>query len=321
MSDFVQPAATSGAPPSTLPGTSVFLPPSQYLQLPRQAENWLIEPLIPTGGLVSLFSPPKAGKSFAALQLAVDVAQGADEWLGFPIRQSGPVAYLQLDTPRSLWAARLEAVERMGLDVSNLYLADSEQAPYPFDILQPDKGYEWLAQQCDALRPVLVIIDTLRELHGGDENDSGQMKQVVSAIAAATRPAAALVISHSRKSDPQRGDDLMNDNRGSSYVAGRMDTIMRLTPKTLVYKGRAIEECKLPLRRVAGGFWAVGVDEEDAITRVMADTSVHTLTDRADRLAEMLGKTREAARSILRRRLGAAAEQLSVISPQPAATQ
>jgi RecA-family ATPase len=251
---------------------------------------------------VNLYAAPKLGKSYMALQLACDVAQGQPDFLGFPIRAHGTVAYLQLDTPRSLWAARIEALRETGVSFDNVAQCDSQgDTPYPFNILN-EQCFAWLAAQIDTLQPALTIIDTLREVHGGEENDSGAMREVVNRLVASCRPSALLLISHSRKENPMREGSVRDDNRGSGYVAGRMDTIIQLSSKHLSLTGRAIEDQRLPLKRLGGGFWGVGVEEELAITRVLADSKLHSLRERAAALSTMIGKSEEACRSMLRRR-------------------
>ena len=44
--------------------------------------KWLIDDLLPVGGVVMLSAKPKMGKSFLAIQLALSVASGG-EFLGF----------------------------------------------------------------------------------------------------------------------------------------------------------------------------------------------------------------------------------------------
>lgn len=297
-------------PDSVAPASSHAVKGLAYLDLPRAPEQWVVENLIPVGGLFNIFGQSKGGKSFIALQLAADVASGSSDWMGFPIHTPGPVLYVQLDTPRSLWAARVESMaHQSGLDFDNVWSGDTELAPYPFNIL--GDGQKWLAQECDLIKPTLVIIDTIRELHSGDENDSAQMKNVFSALVAACRPAAICILSHSRKDNlsipAEDREDLMNDNRGSSYIPGRMDGIMRVTstPKTsrLTYQSRTTERHTLKCRRLPGGLWAPdAVDADAALACVMADASLSTISAKASQLASLTGKTLEACRSLVRRR-------------------
>ena len=257
--------------------------------------------MIPTSGACLLYGDPKVGKSFAAIQLALSIQEGR-EWLGFPTRARGPVVYVQLDTPRSLWASRLANIRITEPGVDRLLCADRETLDtFPFDILRPDHA-DLLTVSLREIQPVAVIIDTIRESHSGDENDSTTMRNVVSSLVAVTHPAALIVVAHSRKSIGDQGADLIGDNRGSNYVVGRMDSIIRFSRRTAHYTGRAIEEGSIRIHREDNGLWTPDNDEiESHIIAVMNDPSLPTVRARAMELAVRTGKSEEAARSILRR--------------------
>lgn len=284
--------------------SNLILSADEYLAQPRSPETWLIEPLLPTGGTMLLYGDPKVGKSYAAIQLALALSGACLDWFGFPVRNPGPVVYVQLDTPRSLWAERLDTLKAAGLPVERLFLADRETLKtWPFNILNDDHFVLLQAALLD-INPLAVIIDTLRESHSGDENDSTAMQIVTSRLVAATHPAALVVVSHSRKPS-ENGYDLINDNRGSSYATGAMDAICRFSKKGMHYVGRAIEEGSLKLSRNDDGTWGVSdVDITPHIQAVLADPSLSSVKARAAQLALKTGKTEEACRSILRRRVG-----------------
>jgi RecA-family ATPase len=71
--------------------------------------EWLIEGLMPAGGLAVLYGAPKLGKSFLALDWALSVAAGR-RWLGRNVRQ-GDVVYVYAEGVSGLkarvaaWAA------------------------------------------------------------------------------------------------------------------------------------------------------------------------------------------------------------------------
>jgi len=283
-----------------------------YIALPRSPHAWIVQDVLPTGGLVSFYGRPKVGKSYAALQLAnaigdPDVAQ----WLGLPISQHGRVAYLQVDTPRELWVERVVEVRAAGLAFPNVIFADDIDAPYPFNILTD--GHAWLKNEVARFAPDVIIVDTLREIHDGDENDSAQMKQVISMIRAAARHAAIIFIAHSRKGLNASGGgtpveaDITDEMRGSGYVPGRMDCILRLTDKTIQVKGRAIGDT----------VYAVSQDPEthllhlsDDFHRKAREIIARAEVDATDReLARLLHaaapkKSYEACRSLMRRLRG-----------------
>lgn len=278
--------------PTILSGTD-------YLALPRAPETWLIEPLVPTGGAVTIYGDAKVGKSYAALQLADAIRQGIP-WMGFPVRTSGPVVYVQLDTPRSLWGARVQALLETGLPVDELHYADRETlGTWPFDILNPDHA-NLLRASLTSINPVAVVVDTLREAHRGDENDSTAMQNVISSLVAATQPAALITISHSRKPGQDGQTSLISDQRGSNYVVGRMDAIIRFSKKTIYFTGRAIEEGSLRCHRLDNGLWAPDTNETDAIiTEILAHPG--SMREHAKTLSSRINRSEEACRSLIRR--------------------
>lgn len=222
----------------------VFVPSTVYQQLPKSPQKWVIDKLVPVGGLVNIFGKPKTGKSFLALGMAQAIVNGELDWEGYSIHTHGSVAYLQIDTPREEWSDRIGRLTLTPVEGRELWIADMWQVPqFPFDILDPQQtGVRWLKDQLASINPVLTIIDTLREAHGADENDSTAMRNVLAYLVAACRPSAIVLLSHARKDTIMTAsgdDDMMDQNRGSSYIPGRMDVIVKLTQKRMMFKGRA----------------------------------------------------------------------------------
>lgn len=282
-----------------------FLPVDDYLTLPRESETFLIKPLIPISGAALLYGQEKTGKSSIAIQLAAALAGAYDNWMGFSVSKTGPVCYLQLDTPRSTWAHRFEALKKGGLKYSkNLLLADKESLDlFPFDILQ-FQHMRYLKDLVDRIEPVAVIVDTLRESHSGDEDNSTVARNVIANLVAATSPAALIIISHSRKPHPDVEKDLMADHRGSSYITGRMDAIMRMTKNKLLYGGRSIEEgsIKLDKMEVDGALmFEPNFEDTPQVESVMRDKSLTSLRAKGKALALKLSITEDAAVSRIRR--------------------
>ena len=254
-----------------------------------------------------LYGDPKVGKSYAAIQLALALTGASQSWLGFPATVVGPVVYVQLDTPRSLWAARLEALKAEGHPIESdlFYLADRETlGTWPFDILNPDHA-ALLEQSIRPLRPAVVIVDTLKESNSANENDNTEMTSAINALIAVTQPAALVLVAHAKKPNFESGPDTINDNRGSSATVAKMDAIARMTKKGLYYTGRAIEEGVVHLERSDDGFWTTPVDQgyEELIQELLAAEPVGRVThEKARVLAERAGMSEERARSLLRRR-------------------
>jgi RecA-family ATPase len=131
-----------------------------------------------------------------------------------------------------------------------VHFADTEDAPFPFNIMR-DECFSWLAAEISRVNPVLIIIDTMREVHGLNENESTAMQQVVSRIREAAPRSAILLVSHARKESSTEGftPDPIDEQRGSGYIAGRMDAILRLTKSQILIKGRTIGDTHVGVKQ------------------------------------------------------------------------
>lgn len=296
-----------------------FVNVTDYLNLPRARQAWIINPLIPVSGAALLYGAPKSRKSRLAVQMALAITGAIPDFLGFPVKQTGQVLYLQLDTPRSIWAERFEKqIKALPYDPTKLLLADRESLQeYPFDILLP-RHSTYLHGIIHQHNPVLVIVDTLRESHSGDSDTDTSMRNVITNLVGAAHPAALLIISHDRKGSPDMEKDIMKDHRGSSYVPGRMDVILRLTKSRLYMAGRELEEgsIKISWTHSDEGICMPIEDPADvvALNKLIADQSLDTPVKKATALASQLKINHHVAMMRVTRALD---ELNKTISPEP----
>jgi hypothetical protein len=158
------------------------------------APNYSIKGIIPRGGLVIIWGPPKCGKSFLAFDMVMHIALGR-AYRGRRVQQ-GAVVYLALEGG-SGFAARVEAWRRRYLDGHDqpvpFYLID-----VPVDIIA-DHGNLIEAIKLQGVEaPAVVVIDTLNRGLVGDENKSDDMARFIRA-ADAIRMAlgcAVLIVHH-----------------------------------------------------------------------------------------------------------------------------
>jgi RecA-family ATPase len=248
-----------------------------------------------------LYGSEKVGKSFLAIQLAVAIATGTP-FLGFEVKQRGPVVYVQLDTPRALWLDRLDKLRESGVAVDAVHYVDRETLnEWPWNSATPEHA-EKLARDLLPVKPVAVIIDTLRESHQGEENSNTEMPRAVSNLVAITQPAALILVHHARKGDPEKPDDIRRGSRGANYLTGRMDSILRLSEENLHYIGRSVEEGTIRLSRTPNLLWdAVDAAFEKQLEDIILIPGLST-RERARLLSERTGRSVEACRSLLQRR-------------------
>jgi RecA-family ATPase len=200
----------------------------QFIDLPRPNVDWIVEDLIPRPGLIELMGPPKAGKSFLALDLAIKVARGED-FMGHKSRKSR-VLYFQLDTSEKIMRDRGIKLRAAGYDTTAalLGMVHPADAVRPVNIMMA-QGQQYFRQAVSMFRPELVIMDTLRECHQEDENESTAMKSVMDMIESIFVGLSLLLVHHTHKLPPEIDKpDPINASRGSSYITGKVDAFWLL---------------------------------------------------------------------------------------------
>jgi hypothetical protein len=165
---------------------------------------------------------------------------------------------------------------------------------------------EALAEQA----PDVVVIDTLREVcTGADENSSNDMQEVIAYLTAACQPAALVLVAHGKKPPSEGEHSVVSGNRGSSYITGKMDAICHFASDSMTVIGRACEEQKFGLEKVEipGGFyWTLNRREKEArlAEDLLADASFQTLRAKSREFSRLTGRPEPVAMSILRRASG-----------------
>lgn len=136
----------------------------QVLQL--EAE-WAVEKLVPARSITVLHSPGGLGKTWLSLALANAVSRG-EPFLGLKTKP-GPVCYIDFENPLPLLVERTRK-----LDIRDVLFWHLSANPSPPRIDTSD--YKFYRQ----LPPgALIIFDTLRAAHSGDENSSQDMALVM----------------------------------------------------------------------------------------------------------------------------------------------
>lgn len=254
----------------------------------RPLPTWLIGRHIPDKGVGFIYSEPGAGKSFIALDMALSVAHGLDNWQGDTIKRNDAPAVVYIASEGSFdMGHRIKAWHK----AKNL---DPAKAPH-FFILEQTINFMSNDDVAKLLRtlssvspaiPVLVVVDTVsRALPGADENLQKDMTLFVRACDA-VRDAfncAVLGIHHAGKS---------GDMRGSTVLLGAGDFVFRLTRK----KGATIGQFTCEKQKAAPDGWeeayrfdVVGLGEGESslsVERVEAGVgpSVALTPDIADRV-------------------------------------
>jgi AAA domain len=144
----------------------------------QTAPAYLIKGLVPRVGLTVIWGPPKCGKSFWALDLAMHPAIGRS-YRGRRVRQ-GPVVYIALEGQFS-FPDRVEAFRQR-------YLAGHQGSvlfyllPCKLDLIRDHRELiKCIREQTGDATPVAVFIDTLNRSLKGSESKDEDMSAYVQA--------------------------------------------------------------------------------------------------------------------------------------------
>lgn len=178
---------------------------------------WMVNDVLTAGSYVMMYGPPKSGKSTLAIDLALTIAAGRDEWHGRTVNQPGRVLYA-IGEGQSFFGQQVRAWEAQHNDgdpVTNFLTV--AQVP------QLDSFCEFadsLADHAEGYR--LIVLDTVsRMLAGQNENDQAIASALTLHVDELRRRfnATVLVVHHENVATGRE--------RGSSVFRGDVGTLLR----------------------------------------------------------------------------------------------
>lgn len=269
----------------------------------ENSQRWLIEGLWGASAVGLIGGAPKCCKSWLGLEMSVSVATGTACLGRYEVMDPGPVLiYLAedaLETVRSRIAGLLRH-RRLELEGIPIYAIT-----VPSLRLDRASDRERLLETARRLSPRLLLLDPLVRLHALNENDAGEVSQLLSYIRALQRQLdlAVVLVHHARKHQPagvQAGQGLRGS--GDLHAFGDSNLYLRRRGGELILSmehrsAAAPEPVTLELVTTI----------EDAIhLAVRQSTAAEPIDGRCRLEAEILGALGEAAaltRTRLRERL------------------
>lgn len=228
--------------------------------------SYLVDRLLPRGGIALLAGAPKLGKSYLAISLALAVAQNGKALGALPVSACGPVLLISLDDASLARAqSRLRAVN-----------ADAPLPPNLTVMVDPiGRGDDarnaigrYLAD--DGRDTSLIILDTLSHVRGrrepnesiydGDVRFMGSLRRIVARYPDVT----ILCLVHTRKEYSLDGLQAVS---GSYGITGGADTVLTLSGNRFA-PGRLLEVFE---RDGPGGEYALRFTGPDGLAWTNAD--------------------------------------------------
>jgi len=203
-------------------------------ETPAEIE-WLVKPLIPTGGSFELYGKTGVGKSFLAAQLVLDVAEGKPFLGRYPTKQ-GKVVYIQGELTERELSKRFETMSKLYPSVHQpvVWLPGAMMR----DLDTPSQ-FRQVHEAVMDIKPALILLDPLSLVMSGDVNSQHDMLKLLKALDkwrfTDFTPATGLV-HHTRKTRFDSSGEAITggyeESGGSRAVIEWSGTILRLVRKS-----------------------------------------------------------------------------------------
>lgn len=279
--------------------------PKSAADLLRQAFDpvrYLVPGLLPEG-LILLAARPKVGKSWLALDLAINTATNG-ELFGRPVR-GGDVLYLALEDNDRRMQSRLLKLGADRMDLSRFgFVTDWPRGEFGALAI-----HEWVDAHPEARLVVIDVFTKLREMTPGRDTGYATDYQAVSMLKPQRGGVTILLVHHTRKAECEDPLDSISGTLGIGGAADGAWILKRARGKDdaeLHLIGRDLEE---------EGQFAVSFEREHCRWRWLGDAWMVRMTGerrqvldllaaqplRPAEIAKALGKTQEATRMMVSR--------------------
>ena len=241
---------------------------------------WLARGLIAEGGVVAVIGEPKSTKSWIALDIALAIASKTKALGEFEVPNPRPVAYFFAEDLaisirnriRAFAAGRGARPEDLA---KNLHV---QPRGHHLDVTR-DEDLAGIVASCRMLGPLgMLVLDPLRDIHSGKENESDDMSAVFARLRmlATLLGTTVLIVHHSKKPSKDTTGRAGNDIRGSSAIYGALDGIIALrdlienpTPTLSTFVNTV--KCEVKGAKSAGTFaLTLGLQDDEHGTAISA---------------------------------------------------
>ncbi len=197
---IIEPMITTGTPaakprqaappPDILPFETFDA--SQWEGVPIEPRRWIAHNRIPVGEPGIMSGDGGTGKTKLALQLAVTIAAGLQDWVGAVVDAQGPVIVFSAEEKlKEMHRRVLDVTEHRGLSFKDLrgglhFICDQDNTVLGAcdrnGIVQPTMPLLRLEKTVAAIRPALVIVENAADVYSGNESDRPNVTRFVRGI-------------------------------------------------------------------------------------------------------------------------------------------
>jgi len=213
------------------------LPVVRVDEIPREEnpQRWLVEELWGDSSVGVIGGAPKCSKTWLGLDLALSVATGTACLGRYAVPRPGPVLIYLAEDALAVVRERVEGMARhRGLELNGVAI---HVITAPSLRLDRPPHRNRLLETAKQLRPRLLLLDPLVRLHAVDENDAGQVAELLAYFRLLQRQLdlSVILVHHTRKNAPG-GVAAGQGLRGSSdlHAFGDSNLYLRRVQQRLV---------------------------------------------------------------------------------------
>jgi RecA-family ATPase len=163
------------------------------------AQRWLVEELWGASSVGVIGGAPKCAKTWLGLDMALSVATGTACLGKYAVPEPGPVLVYLAEDALPIVRERVEGMARhRGLDLGQVEI---HVITTPVLRLDRDRDRTRLWETTKRLGPRLLLLDPLVRLHGIDENNAGEVAELLAYFRSLQRQLdlSVLLVHHTRK--------------------------------------------------------------------------------------------------------------------------
>jgi hypothetical protein len=192
--------------------------------------EWIVENYIPKSGMVLLCGEAEKGKTWVALDLAIELTRGG-KWLGQFATTKSKVLYIDEEKPKAFFKKRLRLLSN-----GKNYLAPKGSLSFSFQKgmkLDRDRGIKLFISLLEKHQPDVVILDAFADFLTGKENDVTDILKIYDLLKMMRKKynTTFIVIDHEKQAMMDRQGQVIinedyvgNDVRGSKSKRNVVDT-------------------------------------------------------------------------------------------------
>ena len=227
----------------------------EFLKQGDTEVEWVVDKLIPKGGITILAAKPKVGKTILTFNMAICVSVG-QPFLGYETLE-GPVIIIQMEDTKSLIRTRLYTMT--GVEDLPIYLNNK--------LFSLEGNLDELKNIIEQIQPQLVIFDPMVFLLDvTDENNAMQIAKAMKPLRdlAIETNTAILIVHHHRKGVGNDEEAI----RGSSAIFGSVDMAINIfkeangTTKMRIH-GRMTEQKEIIIKLDTEILWWESIGEAE----------------------------------------------------------